>query len=287
MNDLIVNLAPTGMIPTKKESPFVPISVSEVVADVKAACEVGITMVHLHARNPKTGQPDYSRDLYADMIGGIREFAPDLIICVSLSGRTFNEFEKRAAVLELEGDLKPDMGSLTLSSLNFNRQASINSPEMIIALAETMQAKGIRPELEVFDTGMINYARYLMKKGILCAPYYFNLIFGNIACAQANLLQMGNMERDLPEDAIFSFGGVGQFQQKVSSIAIASGAGVRIGLEDNIWYDQAKTTLATNKMLVERVHRLAKDNDRRLMNSAKLRKLLQLKSGYGEGYGTK
>lgn len=90
---------------------------------------------------------------------------------------------KNAVTLQLEGDLKPDMGSLTLSSLNFNRVASINSPEMIQKLANEMKSRGILAELEAFDAGMINYGKYLEKKGILEPPHYFNLLLGNIACA--------------------------------------------------------------------------------------------------------
>jgi len=94
-----------------------------------------------------------------------------LIICVSLSGRDFKEFEQRSEALQLDGDSKPDMGSLTLSSLNFNHVASMNSPEMIRTLAEEMKSRGICVELEAFDAGMINYAKYLERKGILQGPH--------------------------------------------------------------------------------------------------------------------
>ncbi|MHC4758857.1 MAG: 3-keto-5-aminohexanoate cleavage protein, partial [Planctomycetota bacterium] len=107
-------------------------------------------------------------------------------------------------MLELSGELKPDFASLTLSSLNFNNIASINSPQMIKALAGKMLEKGIRPELEVFDLGMINYAKYLISKELIKPPYYFNLILGNIACAQPNMLSMGLMVRELPENSIWS-----------------------------------------------------------------------------------
>ena len=88
------------------------------------------------------------------------------------------------------------MGSLTLSSVNFNKQASVSSPDMIQTLALEMKGRGILPELEVFDTGMINYAKYLERKGLLEPPHYFNLILGNVACAQADLLHIGTMLRD-------------------------------------------------------------------------------------------
>ncbi|MFP3467853.1 3-keto-5-aminohexanoate cleavage protein, partial [Leifsonia sp. SIMBA_070] len=88
----------------------------------------------------------------------------------------FSEIEFRADPLLLEGNLKPDMGSLTLSSLNFNKTASVNSPDTIIALASIMKEKGVVPELEAFDVGMINYVKYLEKKGLIEPPYYFNLL---------------------------------------------------------------------------------------------------------------
>jgi 3-keto-5-aminohexanoate cleavage enzyme len=120
--NLIVNFTPTGMIPTKEMTSHVPVTVSEVVADVHEASELGISMVHLHARDPLSGRPTHMAEIYGSIIEGIRTFAPELIICVSLSGRDFSEFEKRSQPLELDGNLKPDMGSLTLSSVNFNNQ---------------------------------------------------------------------------------------------------------------------------------------------------------------------
>ncbi len=126
--DLIVNFAPTGMIPTKQLTPHVPISVSEIVAEVHEAYEIGITMVHLHARDERSGEPTYKAEVYREIMEGIRRFTKDLVVGVSLSGRTFRELEKRTEVLQLEGPLKPDMGSLTLSSVNFNREASVSSP---------------------------------------------------------------------------------------------------------------------------------------------------------------
>ena len=284
MDKLIINFTPTGLIPQKNQTPFVPISCQEIIKDAAAAWQLGISMIHLHVRNEQTGQPEYHREIYARIITGIREFAPELIICVSTSGRVFNDFEKRADVLALDGDLKPDMASLTLSSLNFNNQASINEPAMIGQLAQEMLQRGIKPELEVFDTGMINYAHYLIKKKMFMPPYYFNLILGNIACAQADLLHAGVMVSDLPAEAIFSLGGVGDSQLPVNSLAISMGYGVRVGLEDNIWYDKGRTKLATNSKLIKRVKEIAKANEREIISSGELRGLLGLKKGFGE-YG--
>tara|TARA_R110000823_G_scaffold209381_1_gene339604 strand:+ start:183 stop:1148 length:966 start_codon:yes stop_codon:yes gene_type:complete len=283
---LVINYTPTGMIPTKNMTPHVPVSVSEIVEDVQAACELGITMVHLHARDANTGEPTYKKEVYGAIIEGIRKYAPHLVLCVSLSGRNINKLELRADPLSLEGNLKPDFGSLTLSSLNFNQTASVNSPSMVQDLAAIMKEKGIVPELEAFDIGMVNYAKYLEKKELIKPPYYFNLLLGNIACAQADLLHTGIMIRDLPGDSIFSLAGIGNDQLTMNSVAIAIGAGVRVGLEDNIWFDSARTKLATNMDLLNRIHTISIANDREIMSPQEFRLKMQLEPGNGK-YGRK
>ena len=285
-NDLIINFTPTGMIPTKAMTPHVPVSVSEIIEDVHEAYEIGITMVHLHARDKTSGVPSYQKEVYADIIRGIRKYAPELVVCVSLSGRDFSELEKRSEPLLLDKHLKPDMGSLTLSSLNFNKTASINAPEMIISLASKMKAKGIVPELEAFDIGMINYAKYLERKNLIEPPYYFNLLFGNIACSQANLLHSGVMINDLPENSFWSLAGIGNEQLKMNSLSIAVGGGVRVGIEDNIWYDTERTRLAKNSDLLKRIHLIANANGRSVMSSKDFRLKMNMEPGNGS-YGRK
>jgi uncharacterized protein (DUF849 family) len=253
----IFNFTPTGMIPTKEMTPHIPITPDEIVNQISEVADLGINMVHLHARDPITGEPTYKKEVYAEIIRGIRNRHRNLILCVSTSGRTFSEFEKRSDCLHLEGELKPDFGSLTLSSLNFNNQASISTPQMIQALAREMLERGIRPELEAFDMGMINYAKYLIEKELIHPPYYFNLILGNIACAQANLLNLGLMINELPVGSIWSVGGVGRFQLPMNAAALVAGGGVRVGLEDNIWFDDERTRLVTNRELVERILSIA------------------------------
>ncbi|MDX1365855.1 MAG: 3-keto-5-aminohexanoate cleavage protein, partial [Arenibacter latericius] len=277
---------PTGMIPTKSMTQYVPVRVSEIVEEVLRANELGITMVHLHARDDITEEPTYKKEVYGEIIEGIRKYAPYLVVCVSLSGRNISELELRADPLSLEGFLKPDYGSLTLSSLNFNATASINSPETVQGLAAIMKEKGIVPELEVFDIGMINYAKYLERKGLIEAPYYFNLLLGNIACAQADLLHIGVMIKDLPKDSLFSLAGIGNNQLKMNSLGVAIGAGVRVGLEDNIWFDSARTTLATNMGLLKRIHTIAQAHEREVMTPQEFRSKMQLEPGNGK-YGRK
>jgi uncharacterized protein (DUF849 family) len=256
-NKFILNFTPTGLIPTREMTPHVPITPEEIAQQVLGVVEFGVSMVHVHARETETGEPTYKKEIYAETIRAIRKKEKDLILCVSTSGRYFNEFCKRSECLELDGDVKPDFASLTLSSLNFNKQASINTPETIQLLAREMLEREIRPELEVFDFGMINYAKYLIRKELLFPPYYFNLILGNIACAQADILHIGLLIRELPEGSIWSVGGVGSYQLRANIMSMLSGGGVRIGLEDNIWYDTERTRLATNHELVERIVSIA------------------------------
>lgn len=282
--DVIVNFTPTGMIPTKGMTSYVPITAQEIIEDIHRAADIGITMVHIHARDPITGAPTYKAEIYGEIIAGIRSFSKDLVICVSLSGRNVREFEHRAEPLCLKDDLKPDMGSLTLSSVNFNREASMNSPEMIQKLATEMKKSGILPELEAFDVGMINYAKYLETKDLLQPPHYFNLLLGNIAGAQPDLLHAGIMIRDLPNNSFWSLAGLGNAQYMMNSIAIACGGGVRVGLEDNIWFDTSRTRLARNEELLRRIHMLADANNRNIMSPKDFRKLLNLQDGYGR-YG--
>jgi len=137
-----------------------------------------------------------------------------------------------------------------------------------------MLSNNIRPELEAFDFGMINYSKYLIKKGLMKPPYYFNLILGNIACAQANTLSLGLMIKELPENSIWSVGGVGDSQLPMNAMAIITGGGVRVGLEDNIWYDEGRTRLASNRDLIERILDIAKAMEREPYSAKEARKAL-------------
>ena len=276
MKKIFVNFTSTGMIPTKGMTEHVPITTDEIIKDVLTAAKHGASIAHLHARD-EDGKPTYKKEVFKEIIHGIRGKNKELILCVTTSGRDYPEFEKRSQVLDLEGIYKPDMASLTLSSLNFNKTASINSPDVIVALATKMKEKGIKPELEAFDLGMINYAKYLIKKGLLEEPYYFNLLFGNIACAQANLLSVGLMVNELPENSVYAFAGIGDYQKFMNSLAVVCGAGVRVGLEDNIYFDEERTTLATNEMLVKRVVGTAKALGIGITTPMEMRQLLGLR----------
>lgn len=274
---LIINFTSTGMIPTKEMTPHVPITTDEIVKDILRAGELGASIAHVHARD-ENGAPSWKKELYEEIFKGVREKNKDIILCATTSGRDYPEFEKRSNVLEIEEPYKPDMASLTLSSLNFNKTASLNAPDMIKALVTKMNEKGIKPELEAFDLGMINYAKYLIHKDLLKPPYYFNLLFGNIACAQANLQSVGLMVNELPENSIYAFAGIGNFQLFMNSLAVIAAHGVRVGLEDNIHFDEERKKLATNEMLVKRIVDTAKALEVEISTPKETREMLGLKN---------
>jgi uncharacterized protein (DUF849 family) len=270
---VIINFTPTGMLPTKQMTPHVPVTPKEIIKDVLECARLGANVIHLHARD-SNGEPTYKKDVYKEIILGIREKRSDLVIGVSCSGRNFSEFEKRAEVLGLDDDAKPDMASLTLSSLNFNKIASVNSPDMIQQLAARMLERGIKPELEVFDFGMINYASYLIRKELIKPPYYFNIILGNIACAQATPLHAGLMLNELPAESLVTLGGVGSYQYDINILGILFADGCRVGIEDNIYFDQKREKLSTNAQFVERIVSHTLLLERKIASPASVRKYL-------------
>lgn len=258
-NKLIINLCPTGMVPTKETCPNVPISPKEIALDVKRCYDIGVSMVHIHARE-EDQTPTWKTEIFSETIAEIRSYAPKMITVVTTSGRNWSDIEHRSA--SLNALAKPDMASLTLGSMNFPKQSSINPPDIIQGLLSKMNEMSIVPELEVFDIGMVNYSHYLIKKGLLKAPYYFNLIFGSLGTASLNATNLAAMISSLPQDSIWSAGGIGRFQLATNTIAIALGGHIRIGLEDNPYFDWTKKSDASNPRLVERIIKIAKEFNR-------------------------
>ena len=232
-------------------------------------------MIHLHARD-EAGAPTGDPEAYRALLEPIRRAHPELVLVASTSGRLQPEFHLRSRVLELEGAARPDMASLTLGSLNFSRDASLSPPDTILRLAEAMQRRGIKPELEVFDLGMINMAHRLIQKGLLEPPYFFNLILGNVATAQARLQHLGLMVSELPPQSLWSAGGIGGHQLSMNAVGIVFGDSVRVGLEDNLHMDAEREEPATNPRLVERIAAIASALGRPVADAAEARRLLGL-----------
>lgn len=274
MDKLIINAAITGMVPTKKDNPFVPISPEEIIADVRRCRDAGASIVHMHARDTD-GQPTYRRDIYAKILKGVREACPDVILCVSTSGRVFKTFGQCSEVLELT-DPAPEMASLTLGSMNFPKVESVNSPDMIRSLALKMVEYDIVPEWECFDLGMVEYSHYLISHCVLRPPFYCNLLLGSLGTLSATAMNLALMVRALPEGTTWAAAGIGRFQFNVNSLAITMGGYVRVGLEDNLWYDDERTRLATNPDLIERLVKLAEACGRSVASPDEARQIIGL-----------
>lgn len=267
----IINFTPTGTQPNRSNS-LAPLEINEIIEEVIAANELGISFVHIHAREKDTHLNTYKKEVYGRIIEGIRKYCPELLICASLTGRNFPELEKRTEVLQCY----PDLGSLTMSSLNFPLGASVNQPETILSLIEQMDKYGVTPEIECFDSGMLNYTHYLIRKNILKAPHLINIILGNLYNSQSDLNSVAMIKSAIPNNAIVCLGGIGDQQLRSNVLGLLDFDGVRVGLEDNLFYKQKEK--ATNMQLLERVHRLMSELEMKLMTSSELRT---------KGYGNK
>ena len=269
MKKKIINFTPTGTQTTRDNS-FAPLLPNEIIDEVHSAYELGISIVHLHARTEHDLQNTYKKEIYQKIIEGIKKHCPELIICVSLTGRNFPELEKRTEVLQLY----PDMASLTMSSLNFPTGTSINQPNTILSLIDEMNKWGVQPEIECFDTGMLNYTNYLISKNILTPPYHINFILGNIYNGQCELSNLSSIKSNLPKNSLTCLGGIGN-QQLISNIyGLLEFDGIRIGLEDNLYYKEKEKT--TTIELLKRIHRIMNELDMTFYQSNELRQL-----GYG------
>jgi uncharacterized protein (DUF849 family) len=275
MSPLILNACLTGMVTTKEKNPHVPISPAEIIQDALAVARAGAPIVHIHARGPD-GAPTWDPAVYREIIEGIREGAPELIVCASTSGRMWNERAKRAAVLMLDGPARPDMGSLTLGSLNFPRQASTNPPEDILYLLDAMNERGIKPEIEIFDLGMVDYLGYLVGEGRVRGPIYANILLGNRGTADATAINLAFLVSRLPAGCVWAACGIGRRQFPMNALALAMGGHVRVGLEDNLFLDPASKQLGTNVALVERIVAAAQGLGRAPMTPSDARALLGL-----------
>ena len=256
-DELIVNVCPTGMMPTRADTPHVPLTPQEVGADVRRCVDAGASIVHVHPRDAE-GRPSQDPVIAAAFIRAVRAMAPEVVVCITTSGRDQPELAGRMRVIELEGDAKPEMASLTLGSLNFPKHASINSPETIVGLARRVQECGVVPEWEVFDFGMLDYAQYLRDRGLLPDPVYANLLLGSLGTLAATPLNLALLVERLPKGTTWAAAGIGRYQFAMNRLAIAMGGGVRVGVEDNIWYDDARTDPASNPRLVERLVAIAR-----------------------------
>jgi 3-keto-5-aminohexanoate cleavage enzyme len=281
---LIVNVALTGMVAMPDRVPHVPISTERILEDVERCAGLGATVFHVHARDG-AGVPTWRRDAFAPVVEGVREIDPALVVCVTTSGRHESAVDRRADVLALDGDARPDMASLTLGSNNFRDTASVNPPDVIEELARRMREAGIRPELEVFEAGMLSYGRTLAERGLIPEPAYVNVLLGNPGTAPLTIPSLAGFLAELPASWSWALAGIGRHQLDANLLAIAAGGHVRVGVEDNVWFDRGRTRPASNPDLVRRVVEAAELAERPAATPVQARELLGIPGGRREVNG--
>lgn len=255
---VVINLCQSGMVVTKAAVPSLPQAPEEMAADAARCRDEGASIVHLHARD-ELGEPAWQSSRFREILEAVSAAAPEVITVVSTSGRYWHEIDRRSDVLSLGGPIRPDMASLTLGSLNFPGGASVNSPESIAELARRMRAAGITPELEAFDAGMIDYSRHLIADQILQPPYYFNLFFGSLGAASLSAANVAASLGALPPGATWAIAGIGRYQTAAIALGMSLGGHVRVGLEDNPYYDWRDRSPSSNPKLVARCVRIARE----------------------------
>ena len=275
-SSFIINVALTGAISDPKTNPNVPIVESDIVRQATQCRGEGAAIGHFHVRD-EHGMPSTDADQFARIFASLRSnsASKDMILCATTSGRHGQSLEQRSSVLKLPKDYRPEMASLTLSSLNFATSASVNEPATVRKLCELMLRYNVKPELEIFDLGMAEFIHELVREELLRPPFYANIILGNIAGAQATSHHLAALVSSLPDETTFCLGGIGRHQLRANLFAIATANGVRVGLEDNLWLD-SKRTPATNKGLVKRIADIARLAQRNLATPAMARRILNL-----------
>lgn len=229
---MIVNVALTGAVPSKHDNPNVPLTPEEIAADVLACADAGATMFHVHVRDAD-GAPVHRRDLYERTFGAIREQRPDLVLCVTTSSRVDADLAARTVGLDLDPALRPEFASLTLGSFNFPRTVSNNPPGAIVALLEKMAECDVRPELEVFELGMVNTLWALRDRGLIPDPPVVNILLGSMGSAPAFVGDLGQIVQRLPPGAEWAAAGIGIYQRPMTIAAAIMDGNVRTGLEDD------------------------------------------------------
>lgn len=279
---LIVNAALTGMVATRERVPHLPVTREQVVRDAWVCHQLGASVLHLHLRGADD-RPDWRSEPYGELLAAVRERCPQAVLCASTSGRTFGDVDRRAAVLTLGGEEAPDMASLTLGSLDFRDGPSVNAPDVVRELARRMRDAGVRPELEVFGSGMAAEAHRLLDEGLVDRPLYANLMLGGHHTAPATVRELVHLAESLPAGTTWAAAGIGAYQLPMNALAIFAGGHVRVGLEDSTRI-AGKEAPAANSDLVRRAVELAALAGRKVATPAQARTMLGLPARAGGSY---
>ena len=257
---IIITAALTGSRPTKKMNPAVPYSPKEIAEAALECHKAGAAIVHVHVRDPKTGEPDFKKELFKEVLDGIRQRC-DLIVNLTTSGLFLDGPDVISERLQ-PVSLKPDICSFDIGSINFHDRAFLNPPAWAEAAARRTQEMGVKPEIEVFDVGHIYQARDLIKKGLIDEPPYFQLCMGVKWGMEASPENLLFMRSKLPSNALWSVLGVAKDQLPMITMGILLGGNIRVGFEDNLYLRKgvlASSNAQTVEMAVDLAERLGRE----------------------------
>ena len=271
MEKLIISACICGAEVTKENNPAVPYTVEEVVREAKSAYEAGAALIHLHVRWDD-GTPTQDKGRFQEMVDAIRKECPDVIIQPSTGGAVGMTDLERLQSTEITPT--PEMATLDCGTCNFGGdEIFINTDNTIANFGDIMQERGIKPECEVFDKGMIDLALKAAKKGHIQYPIHFDFVLGVQMTATVRDLVI--MATSIPADSTWTATGIGKNAWGLAAATIAMGGHVRVGFEDNVY--MSKGVLAkSNGEMVERVVQMAKLLNREVATPAEAREILGL-----------
>jgi uncharacterized protein (DUF849 family) len=270
----IITVAITGSVPTKKDSPAVPITIAEQIESTHAAHEAGAALVHVHVRNDD-GSTTSAPDKFGRFLAGVRKHCPEMIVQFSTGGRSGSGKERGGMLSH-----RPDMASLATGSVNFATIIYENHPKLILELAQSMLEHEVKAEVEIFDLAMLYNAAKLVADGLLKPPVHVQFVLGvpNALPVDRDVLEfeIAQLGKVLP-GATWTAAGVGRHQLTVNEWTLELGGHCRTGLEDNLRFDKQRLA-ASNAELVARVAELTARFGRTVATPAEARRILGLRA---------
>ena len=292
--EVFVTCAITGAGDTTGRSDLVPVTPEQIAASAVDAARAGAAVVHIHVRDPETGRGARATDLYRDVVERIRaaDVDPVLNLTAGMGGDLVlggaeaplppdeqgTDMVGAAERLAHVEELRPEICTLDCGTMNFaagGDYVMVNTPAMLRAMAARVQELGVRPELEVFDTGHLVFVHELIRDGLIDDPPLIQLCTGVPYGAPDDPGTLLAMVNRLPANAIFSTFSIGRMQLPFVALAPLVGGNVRVGLEDNIYLERGR--LATNAELVERAIAILTAMNVRVLGPDEVREKLALR----------
>lgn len=272
MEKLIITVGITGSRITRDETPHIPITPEEIAQSGIEAWKAGASVLHIHVRDPRTQLGSQDPAIYREVVDRIRS-RTDAVLCLTTSGIPGRNLPIEERLQSLAFD--PEMVSFDAGSVNMGSNVFLNPPEFLEALAKATLAKGIKPELEVFEVGMVYTCRRYLEKGLLKAPLHFQFVLGVQGGMPATPKSLLHLTEIIPPGSTWSVIGIGASQLPMAVMGLMMDGHVRVGLEDNIYYSKGRLA-EDNAQLVERVVRISKEFGREVANPSEARKILGL-----------